>query len=316
MALTAEQRAIADKLLECLILGADGQAYEDIFTRTMTAASAGFRPVKPQGSIGDRKNDGYMSADGVFYQVYAPEDLGRNVTQALAKLTSDFTGLVKNWSKICPVRGFHYVLNDKFKGAYPTVEAALLKLKRKHKLEECAPFLAKDLMRHFRSLDERKMISIVGFIPSAESIATLDYLVFSDVLRHIAENPEIVTPEAILRVPDFSEKIALNDISAPVAGLLQAGNLQSGAVESFFGSHTGFSKEAVRDLLAKLYAKVKSEVEQALPQANYRRGDLIFFGLLSGVTPHNSSKAAQDAALVLLGYFFETCDIYEDPLLV
>jgi len=40
--------------------------------------------------------------------------------------------------------------------------------------------------------------------------------------------------------------------------------------------------------------------------------NLIFFDVLNSVVPDNS-KRTQDAALVLMAYFFESCDIFEDP---
>ena len=38
--------------------------------------------------------------------------------------------------------------------------------------------------------------------------------------------------------------------------------------------------------------------------------------LLDAITPQPALKRQQDAAIVLLSYFFETCDIYEDPNLL
>ncbi|MBZ4231317.1 hypothetical protein LAN31_22090, partial [Mycobacterium tuberculosis] len=38
----------------------------------------GFERVKPHGNIGDRGNDGWVCGVGVYYQVYAPEDLGND----------------------------------------------------------------------------------------------------------------------------------------------------------------------------------------------------------------------------------------------
>lgn len=43
------------------ILMYKGQIFEDFFVSIMTKANADFQPVKAHGSIGDKKNDGYVS---------------------------------------------------------------------------------------------------------------------------------------------------------------------------------------------------------------------------------------------------------------
>lgn len=315
MPLSAESQAIADKILECRVLRSVGQAYEDLFVDVMGMHDPDFRPVKPQGPLGDKKNDGYCGSKGQYYQVYSPEDLSEKVTEAIAKLEEDFAGLIAYWNTLAPIREFYFVLNDKFRGAYPSIEAAMLKLKKAHGLEKCQTFLNSDLMRTIGELSHRNLLRITGQLPSPSDVSDLDFSVFTDVLGHVIKHGGTITPDAILRVPDFQEKLRLNRISAPVASLITAANLQSGAVDDFFSSHGTFSKTAVRDKLAELYAGCRhlSTGDEAAPANS---GDLIFFSLLESVTPKPVSKHVQDAAIVLLGYFFETCDIYQDPALL
>ena len=56
----------------------------------MQYAKPRFRPVKAHGSIGDKKNDGYDSKTGTYYQVYAPDDVRKTQGEALSKLRRDF----------------------------------------------------------------------------------------------------------------------------------------------------------------------------------------------------------------------------------
>lgn len=304
-------------MLELRILRSNGQAFQDLFVQVMGLRYPDFRGIKPQGQIGDRKNDGYSATDGRYFQVYAPEDHDEsNVTATVKKLRNDFAGLKAYWDSLCPVREFYFVLNDKLRGTYPTVEACLLELKREHGLAACSPFLAKDLLRVFSELDSRAVMAITGHLPSSEQIPDLDYSVFRDLLIHVIGNPSVLTPAAMLRVPDFGEKIRLNGISEPVGALLRAGNLQSGAVDAFFSSHGGFSKRAIRDKLAEIYVDRRDQFNGHEQQAGISRGDWIFFSLLEAVTPASARATSQSAAIVLLAYFFETCDIYEDPNLL
>lgn len=93
----------------------DGSAFEALFTRIMTCANPSFQQVKPQGRIGDKKNDGFDSLSGTYYQVYAPENLEIKEQNAINKLNEDFNGLYAYWKSICPIRKFIYVVNDKTK---------------------------------------------------------------------------------------------------------------------------------------------------------------------------------------------------------
>ena len=70
---SVEQQAIAYKYISLEILKADGQAYEDLLVTIQRGLDSSFRLVKPQGNKGDKKNDGFASDGGKYFQVYAPE---------------------------------------------------------------------------------------------------------------------------------------------------------------------------------------------------------------------------------------------------
>lgn len=312
MPFSPNQLAYADALFRLKIYSSDGQVYEDLFVRVMSCKEEDFRPVKPHGPHGDKKNDGYCGSAGKYYQVHAPEQhMPDQIVATVKKIEDDFEGLKTYWDTLAPVEEYYFVLNDKFKGTYPAIEATFLRLKTKYGLRKCEPLLSKNLVQSFQQLSERDVIGIIGHIPTPSEIADLDFSVFTDVLSHIIKNSVAITPQAFLRVPDFSEKIRLNRISKHVAQLLETGNLQSGAVEGFFDSHGGFSKTAIRDELARIYADLRKKMEPTEGSA-----DVIFFGLLERILPPSTGQSAQQAGIVLLSYFFETCDIYEDPNLL
>lgn len=85
-----------------------------------------FTPIKTQGNIGDRKNDGYIPSKGIYYQVYAPERI--DATEAINKIENDIDGLIKYWNDVCPIKEYNFVINDKYKGAYPTINAKILEV--------------------------------------------------------------------------------------------------------------------------------------------------------------------------------------------
>lgn len=153
MSFTPEQRYFADTLFKMRILQSVGQAYQDLFTQVMGLRDSSFRPIKTQGKLGDRKNDGYHANSGRYFQVYSPEHHdSADLSATITKIQTDFSGLKAYWDTMCPVTEFRFAINDRFQGTYPSVEKALLDLKKEHSLAECSPFLAKDLMHEFGQL--------------------------------------------------------------------------------------------------------------------------------------------------------------------
>ncbi len=159
-------KAFARNMLRLRIHESDAQAYEDLFVRVMGYAEPNFRPVKPHGTVGDRKNDGFDFTTGTYYQVYAPEDIRRSAGNALKKLREDFSGLKAFWDGLYPVRRFFYVVNDKYNGVAPDLEEELAAMCARYKLDESKPFLSKDLEATVFSLPSDQIILIVGHVPT------------------------------------------------------------------------------------------------------------------------------------------------------
>jgi hypothetical protein len=313
--ITVEELHFARVKFQLLIHQCNGQAYEDLFTGVLQKRYPGFKPVKPQGAIGDRKNDGYEANKGKYYQVYAPEDSDSNINKAIEKAKDDFIGLKQYWESISPIREYRFVLNDKFKGAYPTIEKALSEIKQIHGLQACESFLAKDLMDEFCHLDSQQIMDIIGYIPDPKMIRDLDFSIFAAVVQHVMANPIALNTKAILQVPDFGQKIQFNNLSPSVGALLTAGSFQSGVVEAFFQKNGRVSKTQVRDKLADLYETYRGRASASQLPDGFKSGDGIFVALLQAIVPR-ARPDIQDAAIVLMAYFFESCDIYEHPSLL
>lgn len=147
-----------------------------MFVKIMAYAHRKFRPVKAQGRTGDKSNDGFDSQSGTYYQVYAPDDIRKTQGDALKKLKRDFRGLKVFWDNLYPVKRYFFVINDKYQGVSPTIEAELVAIKTKHSLTEADVFLAKDLEETLFNLSDDKGISVIGHVPV---IAPEDFMFLS-----------------------------------------------------------------------------------------------------------------------------------------
>jgi hypothetical protein len=309
--LTPEQRRYAHAMFQVRIYQSNGQQFENLFVAVMTRRDRRFRPVKPQGPIGDQGNDGFIPEEGRYFQVYAPEDPKDKVDKAAAKARDDFGKLKDHWESDAAITDYRFVFNDKYQGSYPTVEHALAELKRIHGLATAKPFLAKDLEHEFWQLstaDKEAVLSAV--IPRPQHIEDIDYAALTEILQHLVDNQIPIPAEGLPAVPDYDHKIHFNDIDA-AADLLRVGNYQNAAVDQFFDKHGEFTRTDIRDRLAHSY-EAAQENESNSGASDEGIGDRIFFRLLHSIAP-NAAKQVQDAAIVLISYFFEKCDVFEDP---
>lgn len=185
-----------------LVHESEGQKYEDLFIKIMGYANPKFRPVKPYGSLGDMGNDGYISDEGVYYQVYAPENLPKNTTKAINKMAEDFQKLLAYWDSISPIKEYYFVVNDKYKGCPPHIEKALHDLKNKHNLQNAGIFPVTKLEEIFFQLPQEKQDVILA-VREKDSEKLMIY-------RHITDC--IVDNMCLLNWDNISDNLISNAI--------------------------------------------------------------------------------------------------------
>ena len=309
--MTRDEKYLARILFHGMIYKSDGQAFQDLFCSIMEAHDPGFRRVKASGSMGDRKNDGFNKNTGTYYQVYAPEDIQKTTHKAIAKVREDFAGLKAYWDPISPIRKFYFVANDKYRGQSPEVEKELEGIGKTHHLETCEPFSAKALEDTLFGLPDDRILAIVGLIPNPSEISDLDYSVLSEVIKHIMQHEKTLDVAQTLSAPDLTEKISFNGLGSAVSALLKTASYQVGSLEDYFALNSSFARQALRDTLNDMYRSALLKVTESV-SADVPAADQAFFNILESATPAHS-KQAQDAALVVMAYYFEACDIFEDP---
>lgn len=303
---------VARMLLKSRICAASGQEYEDLFTSVMRKAVPGFRQIKPQGSRGDRKNDGYTPIGGRYWQVYAPEEPAGKSGVAAAKALEDFEGLKAFWDTICPVREYNFAFNDKYKGSYPDIEKAVAGIRESHELDHCDVFLAAQLEDQFMSLDDKDMRAVIGHIPTPDDLSMdLQFEEVSEVIGYLMKDRTPVEEASLGELPDWDEKIRFNCLGPVPESMMEAGAHQLGSLEAYFKSNSRWLRSRVRDRLVKIYASIRDETLWK-PDGTTSSGDSVFFQILSTICPR-SERAVTNAGIVLLAYFFETCDVFEEP---
>lgn len=305
--MTKEQAYFAHILFRNKVLESDGYAYEALFTQIMGFSSPAFQPVKPQGIIGDRKNDGFDKTTGTYYQVYAPEDPKSKEHAATKKLVTDFNGLYLYWQNICPIRRFFYVINDKYKGAYPTVHAELAKIHQLYPNIETDVFLAKHLEDVCFSLPDEKIELCLGVIPEAYC-GDVDYDILRQVVDYLLTVPVDPTKELIPINPDFDKKIIFNGLSNTMATYLKSHRINGHSVDDFFKYNSAYTKDALRNIFSGLYQEAMKTLEDTSGKP-----DQVFTYIFSHAFKQHTG-AIDNAIFTLMAYYFEYCDIFEAPI--
>lgn len=305
--MTRDEKHIARIIFKNKIYECDKQAYEDLFIRVMQNYSSDFEPVKPQGQYGDRKNDGFDKVKGIYYQVYAPEDLPSKEGDAVLKLNKDFKGLKEYWTgRGFVINEFYYVVNDKYKGNYPTLIADINSISTSNNIK-VELFRNKKLEDLFLSLDEVKILDVIGFLPDPMEIQEPDYRIMRDVVSYILGFDMNNSKEDIPNDPNFEHKINFNSLSKSVSEFLNAGRRQSFVINEYFDLNSDFVKEELRSRFSDLYNKGLNEIP-----ASETKNDELFFYILKQASPR-IILSVYNAVYILMAYYFEYCDIFETP---
>ena len=297
--MNSQEKSLARQLFQNKIFRADGQVFEDIFTAIMNYAEADFRSIKPWGNIGDRKNDGYIKNKGKFYQVYAPEDIRKSYTDAVNKLKTDFDGLKSHWNS---VNEFYFVINDKYKGVNADCEQTIQEIKEKHHLNNAGFLTAKDLENILFNLDDDQIFLITGNIPNPAAIKQLDYSILNEVIGYIMQLSLNQGDESKIVSPDWDKKIKFNNLSEPVAYLLNNGYSQLHCLKEYLSNNSDFLADSLRDKMNEIYSQEKNK--------NY--GDDLFWAIVNCASP-KAKQMYQTSVIVIMSKYFETCDIFEEP---
>lgn len=297
--MNAQERSIARTLFQNKIYKADGQAFEDIFTATMNYLHLDFQPIKPWGNIGDRKNDGYIKAKGIYYQVYAPEDFRKSYVDAVNKIKIDFMGLFEQWT---PVNKFYFVVNDKYKGVHADCEKTIQEIQTTHQLEDARILTAKDLEEMVFKLEDDQIFTIVGHLPDPGNIKNVDYSILNEVISYIMNLPIDSAKEYSITLPDLDEKINFNGLSVGTSRYLYNGLMKVVYLEEYLSNNSNFIADTLRDKLSEVYLMERENCS----------GDTLFWKIVDRLSPFSQQKY-QSIVIIIMSKYFETCDIFEEP---
>lgn len=296
------EREITRSFLKNKLYEYVGQAYEDFFVKIMLQYNKNFQAVRAYGNIGDRSNDGYDKTTGTYYQVYAPDDISKRIRKSQNKLNDDFRDLYKYWNDLYEVKNYFFVINDKYKaGVEPEIHKAISELEKEFPTISFNLWFNHHLEDIVLNLPDKKRSAIV-FVPDPMNLE-LDTLGLNMVIKHLQTQKVPDTDYSIPKNPDREKKIVFNKLGDQAANYIRFGSYQKSELEIYF------KREA--DLKEKLRIKFSSLYKEG--QKIFDKADDVFSFILKKASPSEEQSIA-NAVIVLMAMYFETCDIFEEPI--
>ncbi|MDR2346921.1 MAG: hypothetical protein LBE18_12735 [Planctomycetaceae bacterium] len=297
--MNVNEKVLCHKQFKLLIYESNGSAFEQLFTKIMNYCEPEFQQIKPWGNIGDRKCDGRISSKGIYYQVYSPENPDNQYPDTIKKLKIDFIGLQEHWSDI---QEYYFVFNDKFLGINADCLKAIDEIKKKYHLRNAGFITAKELENKLFQLEDDKILAIIS-VPNPADITVLEFSVLDEIIKIILDFPSNTNTDDNMNLPDWNEKIQFNGLSEVTKTFLNNAALWLHQLNKYLDRHADFLAEELCKKMRELYQTEKKNYSQ----------DELFLKMIQKMIP-KQTKTFQDAAIVIIAKYFETCDVFEPPI--
>ena len=274
-----------------------GNEFQDWFALIAGHAyGADFEGVRPYGPRGDLKCDGRRISTRTIFQCYAPYLMKE--PQLVAKISEDFNGALDHWEDW--MHAWILVHNDG-RGLPPAAGQLLDELRQNDSEVKIETWAEPELLKLSNQMDIHAHVHVYGYAPSLEVV---DHLALSDLVPIIDSlaraDPDVASPP--LEPPSLL-KIEKNGLSAEAGALLQIGRRKSGLVSTWFkrGSRPDLG-ERIAQSFRERYALLKILGHSA---------DSIFWNFQEYAGAKGDPQR-QGAALAVITYFFDSCDIFEE----
>lgn len=275
-----------------------GTAFQDWFVRLAGYAfGPDFEEVRPYGPYGDLKCDGRRISTGSVFQCYAPDMMKE--AELIKKVDEDFNGARAHWAD--NMQEWVFVHNDS-RGLPPNAVQYFDELRKSRTPLQIVTWSEPELLTLAMALDLSALQALFG---PAASIAIVDRLVMSDLVPIIeALQRQEPDPNDAPLTPPSPQKLEKNALSEESGLFLRIGRRKSALVDTFFRkSPRPDLGERIAEAFRLRYAELKA---LDLP------ADAIFKHL-QDYAGFNGEPKRQGAALAVIAYFFDSCDIFEDP---
>ncbi|CDG02125.1 Putative Cytoplasmic protein [Clostridium chauvoei JF4335] len=281
----------------------------------MSETHDNFIKTDTQGSIGDRKCDGYLFGEGIFFQVYGPRDYSSNMTtmtEAIKKMPGDFEKLKEHiqngyWEEI-----HQYIFVFKtHRGTYPDLLQVIHKLKRENPNIEFMPIYdINKLLSIFLDLSTTQMMNLTNTYIPEPNFNDIKYEVMGEIIQHLIKVGNTNNIDITKTPPNFDDKLEFNKINPFYASNLRTASYSIEALDDFLSSYEDI---AISDTLCSIFKELYDQAQKKYPNDSNLQFKYILDNCHKENLNPNSLQQFETNSYVMIAKYFETCDIFEEP---
>ncbi len=262
------------------------------------AFGSDFEEVSAHGNQGDWKCDGRLVKSGTIFQCYAPKTF--DSLKTISKINADFAGAKKNWTTFMKVWIF---VNNNQGGVPVTIIDHLDKLRDDNPDINIKIWSKPQLYKLFMMMNNDEKRLMFGDVPNQKTVQNLTIEHLASVIDGLQKRePDASDP---LPPPPSARKLEKSALSKDSARLLSLGRTKVRLVETLLRK-TGTAEhgEQIAQSFRNRFDELKAfEIELD--------ADTIFTHLHKHVGVY-AEPSKQVAAMAILAYFFDNCDIFDD----
>lgn len=284
---------------------ASGETFEGYATGVLARLHDDYLNPDPMGTLGDGGCDGLAENGSILYACYGQRATTGVDQKTKDKLEADFARGCANWPTFTMWR---FVTNSQFG---PTPTASLVALRKRHEEGTERPLILElwrapdDLWwKAVDKLTPAQLDEIMPGVPHAQDVELADLVELIESLTVInGQVDDLLDP--IRPVP--STKMDFNKLPETTRAEFNEGRLLSPRIDKWFAEQTD---PALRDAKAQRFRSIYQEARQTT--TDVREIVRYIYGALGGQDFDMSTKRA-NAVYAVTAYFFDSCDIFEEP---
>jgi hypothetical protein len=280
-----------------------GSAFQDFFYDLMCKRYPDFIDVRTAGALGDIGSDGISLHTRKLYSCYGPETFdARNATK---KIRDDLEKAhVKRPNAFST---FVFVHNDR-RGLHPLVSAELSRLSDLNRNITFENFGTRRFCDEVCRLEQQEIEDLLGQpLPIQDLVYRVELDELAPLLEHLRRSAQTSGPsETITTVSQH--KLAYNQFDEDTQEMLRNAIVRGGPlIDRYYRrAYAVTERDEVAAAFRAEFERVRTSTPNAHPDDILHQMEGYILGNL---TP---SFIDRRAAMAVLGYFFESCDIFDD----
>lgn len=282
---------------------AHGDAFEAYVSRALDRFHPGFINPTPAGRMGDGGADGLAEAGRILYACYGQRAIHDAEKKLADKITSDFVRARDQWPDF---QEWRFVTNA---GVGPLASAALIKLQAAHHPASDRPISVElwNVDRLWRDvvskLSPEDLDNLLPGLPRASNVELADLV---PLLETLSGQPEAVSAGLAVRPVPFG-KMKFNGIDGGAELEFNEGRLMSARIDRWFDEA---SDPGLRDAASLKFRQIYDQHAEATDDPRERL-ERVYTSVAGSDFRLDSRRA--NAAYAIAVYFFDSCDIFEEP---